>query len=204
MKAFDYIAVETIAEACGVLAGHGIPAISPKLKQYDLAFATLGQAVIGTILQRLGTVAQLGMAPDDGSRPSALATSPTHKTADSLGTAFQAPSTAENTVRYEARVLQGIWATAPYLHNGSVANLRELLLPPAKRMKAFYVGTREFDPLNVGFQTDASAPGNTFRFRTQDATGVAIDGNANIGHDYNNAGLKEGDIQALIEYMKTL
>ena len=99
---------------------------------------------------------------------------------------------------YKGRPLQGIWATAPYLHNGSVANLRELLLPPAKRMTAFALGSREFDPVNVGFTTDPAAPGNTFVFNTK------IDGNSNAGHDYNNAALREADIKALIEYMKTL
>jgi hypothetical protein len=105
---------------------------------------------------------------------------------------------------YKGRPLQGIWATAPYLHNGSVANLRELLLPPAKRMPSFNVGTREFDPENVGLRTDAAAPGNTFLFQTQDAKGAPIDGNANTGHDYGNARLSDADIRALIEYMKTL
>ncbi|HEX8155125.1 MAG TPA: di-heme-cytochrome C peroxidase, partial [Thermoanaerobaculia bacterium] len=55
--------------------------------------------------------------------------------------------------RYKARPLDGIWATAPYLHNGSVPTLRDLLLPPAQRPKTFYVGSREFDPVNVGFET---------------------------------------------------
>jgi hypothetical protein len=99
---------------------------------------------------------------------------------------------------YKGRPLQGIWATAPYLHNGSVANLRELLLPPAQRKTEFALGSREFDPVDVGFTTDPNAPGNIFVFSTK------IDGNSNAGHDYNNAGLKEGEIAALIEYMKTL
>jgi cytochrome c peroxidase len=117
--------------------------------------------------------------------------------------AFQDDPTNPKMV-YKGRPLQGIWATAPYLHNGSVANLRELLLPPAKRMTSFYVGTREFDPTNVGLRTDAAAPGNAFLFRTQDDKGAPIDGNANTGHDYGNARLQEPDILALIEYMKTL
>ncbi len=118
--------------------------------------------------------------------------------------AYKEDDPANPKMVYKGRPLQGIWATAPYLHNGSVANLRELLLPPAQRKTAFALGTREFDPVDVGFSTDPAAPGNTFQFRTKDANGVAIDGNSNAGHDYNNAGLKEADIRALIEYMKTL
>ena len=49
---------------------------------------------------------------------------------------------------YKARPLNGIWATAPFLHNGSVANLYELLLPADQRMKSFYLGSIEFDPKN--------------------------------------------------------
>ena len=98
---------------------------------------------------------------------------------------------------YKGRPLQGIWATAPFLHNGSVPNLWELLLPPAQRSKTFYLGTREFDPKNVGYETAKSAD-NSFLFDT------SLPGNANAGHDYNNAGLTDADRQALIEYMKTL
>jgi hypothetical protein len=92
----------------GVLAGRKIPVIGQPLKQYDLAFSTLGLAVEGTIRQLLGTVAKLGRQPDDGSQPDALATSTSHKTADSLMTAFQTPSSANGTSRYASRVLQGI------------------------------------------------------------------------------------------------
>jgi mono/diheme cytochrome c family protein len=105
---------------------------------------------------------------------------------------------------YKGRPLQGVWATAPYLHNGSVANLWELLLPPERRKKEFYTGTREFNPDLVGYETDPSAPGNSFLFRTRDASGAPIEGNANSGHVYGNAAMQESDRQALIEYMKTL
>ena len=56
---------------------------------------------------------------------------------------------------YKARPLNGIWATAPYLHNGSVPTLYHLLLAAKDRPKSFTVGSREFDPKNVGFRTDA-------------------------------------------------
>jgi hypothetical protein len=104
---------------------------------------------------------------------------------------------------YKARPLTGIWATAPYLHNGSVPNLYQLLLPPEQRMQSFWLGTRQFDTRDVGFVTGQS-PENTWRFDTRDAQGRVIWGNFNGGHDYGNAGLSDRDRYDLVEYMKTL
>ena len=102
---------------------------------------------------------------------------------------------------YKARPLNGIWSTAPYLHNGSVPNLYQLLLPAEKRTKEFYVGSGEFDPENVGFFTGKTE--NSFLFK------VDIDGNRNTGHEYgtgkdNRPELNHPQRMALIEYMKTL
>jgi hypothetical protein len=104
---------------------------------------------------------------------------------------------------YKFRPLTGIWATAPYLHNGSVPTLYDLLLPPSDRPKSFFVGTREFDPVKVGFKTEQSAE-NGFLFRVFDEQGKPIQGNLNTGHDYNNASLSAADREALVEYMKGL
>jgi hypothetical protein len=52
---------------------------------------------------------------------------------------------------YAARPLYGIWAAAPYLHNGSVPTLYDLLLPPAQRPKTFALGARDYDPVKLGF-----------------------------------------------------
>lgn len=76
---------------------------------------------------------------------------------------------------YKGRSLNGIWATAPYLHNGSVPTLYDLLLPPAKRPTSFKVGAREFDPDKVGFRSDGY-DGTPFRTDLQQ-------GNFNTGHD---------------------
>jgi hypothetical protein len=58
-------------------------------------------------------------------------------------------------LHYKARPLNGIWASAPYLHNGSIPNLDELLKRPNERSQAdFKVGSAEFDPVKVGFRTD--------------------------------------------------
>ncbi len=105
---------------------------------------------------------------------------------------------------YKGRPLTGIWATAPYLHNGSVPTLDDVLRAPADRPKRFWVGTREFDPVKVGFVTTPTSSGNTFEFRTEDDSGNAIDGNSNAGHDYGNAQFDDDARRALVEFMKTL
>ncbi|WP_349510094.1 hypothetical protein [Bradyrhizobium sp. NAS96.2] len=51
--------------------------------------------------------------------------------------------------QYRARPLDGVWATAPYLHNGSVPTLKDMLLPQGRRPGSFCVGSREYDPVNV-------------------------------------------------------
>ncbi len=101
---------------------------------------------------------------------------------------------------YKARPLLGIWATPPYLHNGSVPTLHDLLSPA--RPATFFIGTREYDPVNVGFKT-ASFPGAQ-EFDTSKP------GNQNTGHwftDDNRPGklgpaFSEDDRQAVIEYLK--
>jgi hypothetical protein len=106
-------------------------------------------------------------------------------------------------LEYKARPLDGIWATAPYLHNGSVPNLAELLKPEKQRPSKFYVGTRYFDPKNVGFTT-LQTPGAT-EFDTSKP------GNRNTGHGpYRARGSSEAHVftdaerWALVEYLKTL
>lgn len=105
---------------------------------------------------------------------------------------------------YKGRPLAGVWATPPFLHNGSVPTLYDLLLPPDQRPPQFALGSREFDPLKVGYVTDPASPGNSFVFRTRDATGAVIPGNSNAGHDYGNAALSEDQRWALVEYMKAV
>ncbi len=98
--------------------------------------------------------------------------------------------------RYKGRPLDGIWATAPYLHNGSVPNLYQLLVPAER--KPFYVGSRQYDPKHVGFDPE-------------DKRGTWLDtsipGNLNTGHDgaiYGGELDMDKEVWPLIEYMKTL
>ncbi|MGI9419877.1 MAG: di-heme-cytochrome C peroxidase, partial [Geminicoccaceae bacterium] len=99
---------------------------------------------------------------------------------------------------YKARPLNGIWATAPYLHNGSVRTLRQLLLPTDQRQTTFKVGSRDFDPDAIGFVDEGATVLDT-----------SLPGNANTGHDgptYGNAMFAENPdrLEAILEYLKTL
>jgi hypothetical protein len=96
---------------------------------------------------------------------------------------------------YKARPLSGIWSSAPYLHNGSVPTLAELLKPASERVQHFYVGSREFDPVTVGLAAAAGEHANAF-----DTT---LPGNSNAGHAYGTT-LGEADKRDLLEYLKTL
>ena len=99
---------------------------------------------------------------------------------------------------YKARPLEGIWATAPFLHNGSVPTLYDLLLPVEKRPQAFRTGTRDYDPTKGGYDITATAVGNSFTFDTR------LGGNSNKGHVYGVGGLTEAQRLQLLEYLKTL
>jgi hypothetical protein len=105
---------------------------------------------------------------------------------------FPESGTATVTIGYKARPLNGVWATAPYLHNGSVPTLAALLTPPAER-KAFHVGSRRFDPVNVGYVSDPEHP--LFDPREH--------GNSNLGHDFGTD-LTTPEKLDLIEYLKSL
>lgn len=105
---------------------------------------------------------------------------------------------------YRARPLSGMWATPPFLHNGSVPNLYQMLLPAEKRDKTFYTGSREFDPLHVGYQAGKFEGGFLFDTSQQ--------GNSNAGHEFSNREgkgvigpeLTDEERYAIIEYLKTM
>jgi len=99
---------------------------------------------------------------------------------------------------YQSPPLDGLWLRAPYLHNGSVPTLRDLLNPPDDRPKVFHRGYDVYDPVNVGFVTRGY---DTARHGWKHDT--AERGNGNGGHLYGT-GLTEDEKAALIEYLKTL
>jgi hypothetical protein len=105
---------------------------------------------------------------------------------------------------YKAAPRDGVWATPPFLHNGSVPNLYEMLLPAKERTKEFYVG-REFDPVKVGLDTTGKS--GTFLLDT------SLPGNSNVGHSFENAPLGSGVVGpllteeqrwAIVEYLKSI
>lgn len=93
---------------------------------------------------------------------------------------------------YANAPLDGIWARAPYLHNGSVPTLNDLLLPPQQRPAKFRKGCKSYDPTLVGRSCDSG-----FLFDT------SLLGNSNEGHTWGTS-LDTGQRAALIEYLKTL
>ena len=99
---------------------------------------------------------------------------------------------------YANHPLDGIWARAPYLHNGSVPTLRDLLEPPEQRPAAFYRGYDVYDQARVGFVTDVPQENGRAFFRYD----TTIPGNGNGGHIYGTA-LTDDDKRAIVEYMKT-
>lgn len=120
---------------------------------------------------------------------------------------------------YRARPLNGVWATAPYLHNGSVPSLYWLLKPAAERPTKFCIGARDFDPEQVGYRVVAgeqpSCKTGESLFSATDDDGKPIHGNSVLGHSLEGAPgpgkpgvigrtLTEGERFDLIEYLKTL
>lgn len=122
-------------------------------------------------------------------------------------------------LQYIARPLAGIWATAPFLHNGSVPNLYQLLSPASDRDRSFCMGTFQFDPIKVGFSTACADRERPFE--------TVESGNSNAGHEFRDQSPTEKDLKtdkddedyrhgvigpalfpeqrwAIIEYLKTL
>jgi hypothetical protein len=108
---------------------------------------------------------------------------------------------------YANMPLDGIWARAPYLHNGSVPTLRDLLEPQVKRPEVFYRGNDVYDSVKGGFVSNRPDQGGRQFSRFEaglDSNGKArVRGNGNGGHEYG-IGLKDPEKDALVEYMKTL
>jgi cytochrome c peroxidase len=99
---------------------------------------------------------------------------------------------------YNPPFLDGVWLRAPYLHNGSVPTLRDLLEPPATRPKVFWRGYDLYDPAKVGF---VSSGAEAERVGTRHDT--AERANSNRGHAFGTE-LPAAQKDALLEYLKTL
>lgn len=95
----------------------------------------------------------------------------------------------------KAGPLAGVWVTGPYLHNGSVPTVYELLSPVEDRRQVFWTGGRALDLRHLGYGSD-DEPGR-FRFDTR------LPGNGNQGHLYPPGGLAPDERMAIIEYLKS-
>ena len=116
------------------------------------------------------------------------------------------PNNMRAPLGYVARPHSGVWALAPYLHNGSIPNLYQLLSTREERENVFYVGHSEFDPNKVGFVSHQIDDAD-FKFDT------SIPGNSNAGHEFRDGPRENGVIGPalskqerwdLIEYLKTI
>ncbi|MEM9603433.1 MAG: di-heme-cytochrome C peroxidase [Pseudomonadota bacterium] len=123
---------------------------------------------------------------------------------------------------YKARPLNGVWATAPFLHNGSVPTIEHLLGPAEARPTRVVLGSPELDTEKLGIRQPARLP-DTERHYDRDGRFVldtSLPGNSNRGHEFSDTfdadnpyapqggvigpALSEADRRALIAYLKTL
>jgi hypothetical protein len=208
----------------GALQGAFIPLLTKPLGETDLAINVLATSVLGSITEHQlnfglgGTEATAnaaaasplafppsklnGRLPPDlrGLQgafkiPGEATTGAAAANILPAGAAAEAPSKGA----YEARVLQGIWAAAPYLHNGSVPTLAELLKPAAQRAPKFKIG-QAYDTANVGLAVDQAQ--FTYELETSDCSDPSS-GNSRCGHEFGT-NLSAAEKKALLEYLKTL
>ena len=187
----------------GVLEGERIPFVGTKLDKEAPAFNLLATAVVNSILQH--SIGFFAEAEAEALTEGAEVVLP-HEM-QYLEGAFntvlleqmQAESAGQESCAYEARVMEGIWAAAPYLHNGSVRSLEDLLKPAEERAKSFKIGPA-YDLETVGL-----AEVQTVFDYTLETTGCEdkMSGNSNCGHEFGTD-LPADERRALLEYLKSL
>jgi hypothetical protein len=145
--------------------------------------------------KRLYSVAEVGTDPNRASMFTKKVADGFNKFLSELeAVGYQPPKEfgVRSTGKYWAASLGGVWARSPYLHNGSVRTLQELLTPPAQRTKTFHRGSKKYDSEQMGY-TDEGA----YLFDT------SASGNSNSGHNYG-IDLPASEKRELMEYLKTL
>jgi mono/diheme cytochrome c family protein len=108
---------------------------------------------------------------------------------------------------YQAPPLDGIWATTPYLHNGSVPTLYNLLNSksrPKLFTRSYKTGESDYDKERVGWKVTVlqETPGRS-AFERRKVYDTSKSGRSNAGHTYGDD-LSEADRWDVIEYLKTL
>ena len=185
----------------GVMRGIGIAGFG-RIQDPTTAFDILKVVVVGSVAQMefLDGIAGARSGVSLGEQGRRLAASIARNGATTVPQLVEmfAP-TQRDQVRYEARVLRGIWAAAPYLHNGSVPTLEALLQPDQDRPAAFAVGP-EYDLDRVGLA--ATQARGAFVMQTTDCKSPAS-GNSRCGHNYGTT-LSPAEKRDLIEYLRRL
>ena len=191
----------------GMMSGARIPFVVDTLGDEAPAFTVLKTAVLGAIIQQklggrsdvesIGEEVLAELAPEQidrdivelrGAFPELLAADPAAES-----------TPGQDACKYEARVLEGIWAAAPYLHNGSVPTLADLLKPAAERPESFSMGPA-YDMEKVGIAAEQSAFGKSIVTTGCDDLSS---GNSRCGHEWG-VHLAEEEKRALLEYLKSL
>lgn len=123
------------------------------------------------------------------------------------------PNCLQAGVGYKARPLNGVWATGPFLHNGSIPTLDDLLRPSDQRPRFVRLGTLEFDPVKVGVK-QPDLTGDSYPDYVDGAfiLDTSRPGNRNTGHAFGGEGpgvigneaFTDGERAAIIEFLKTL
>ena len=195
----------------GILSGAKISILGitllPVLKPVDTALNITGFSVVGSIVSNsnLLTASQGQFQATAGAIRGATSSPPS---LTELRDSFARPRTHLQKLQltgqppqhvYESRVLYGIWAAAPYLHNGSVPTLADLLKPAATRPATFAVGPA-YDVDQVGLASSQTV--FNFQYTTTDCNDLHS-GNSRCGHDFGTD-LPEADKKALLEYLKSL
>ncbi|HEY4083036.1 MAG TPA: di-heme-cytochrome C peroxidase [Burkholderiaceae bacterium] len=182
----------------GVLTGAGLPGFKPPLSASEAPIDVLALAVLGTIIDRARDNTVGADAPSSRLL-AAVASDGLNANGELLKGAFRTRDTgAAKPGSYESRVLRGIWAAAPYLHNGSVPTLADLLKPASQRPTSFKIGPA-YDFNAVGLAQEQGGSATTLV--TTDCS--ALDsGNSRCGHEFG-VELSARDKRALLEYLKT-
>ncbi len=197
----------------GELEGALVPLVSmTPLQQREPIITILGASVIGSITQNpLGLLVdflkdaehrkELKVSSIELTRPSKVVV---QLLKDSLKDLYDKEIAKPNpsappAFKYESKVMEGVWAAAPYLHNGSVPTLVELLKPPAERVQSFKVGPA-YDIENVGLAKEQTKFDYVYETTGCDKRDS---GNSRCGHDFGTK-LSPDEKKALLEYLKQL
>lgn len=186
----------------GVFEGAKSPISKPFGRTAD-TFQLLSASVIGSIAQedlKLKIFKYSQSGAEEPVSDSKAGMSPLSQLLSTYAPAAQLPCGKEGgTVKYESRVLEGIWAAAPYLHNGSVPTLADLLKPAEDRPREFRLGNR-YDVQLVGLARDQ---GPAARERDTKGCGDRNSGESRCGHEFGT-NLSPAEKAALLEYLKSI